>query len=98
MKSENEECQEFIELNLGNIEKLLTVTTYKIMEGIQLNRLQCLNILLQKLSEKPLKEKLKLIKMTISELLAAFNNEALVKDKAHLEILKNLAEIFLVSL
>jgi hypothetical protein len=39
LKSKNEECQEFIELNLGNIEKLLTVTTYKTMEGIQLNRL-----------------------------------------------------------
>lgn len=97
LKSENEECQEFVQLYLGNIEKILTKTTYKTIEGTQLNRLQCLNILLQKQQEKPLSEKMKLIKMSVSELLAAFNNEALVKDKAHLEILKSLTEIFVVS-
>lgn len=92
MMSENDGCVEFVESELDNVEKILTSTTYKVVEGTQVMRLACFNIVLEK---KPSVEvKSKIVKISISEVLASFNNEAVMKDGIAYNLLRTVAKLY----
>lgn len=92
MKSENEGCQEFVDSELSNIEKMLSTTTYKVVEGTQVMRLACFNIVLEKVPTVDTKRKL--VKISISEVLASFNNEAVMKDGIAYNLLRIVGKIY----
>lgn len=92
MMSENEGCQEFVMEELETIEKILTSTTYKVVEGTQVMRLACFNQLLEKKSTIVVKSKI--VKISISEALASFNNEAVIKDGIAYNLLRSVGKIY----
>lgn len=91
MTSENEGCVEFVGTELDNIEKILTSTTYKVMEGTQVMRLACFNQVLEKKSPEV---KSKIVKISISEVLASFNNEAVMKDGIAYNLLRSVGKLY----
>ena len=91
MTSENEGCQEFFVAELNNIEKILTSSTYKVVEGTQVMRLACFNIVIEK---KAVPVKSKIVKISISEVLASFNNEAVMKDGAAYNLLRAIGKLY----
>lgn len=92
MMSENEGCTEFVSMELDAIEKVLAGTTYKVVEGTQVMRLACFNILLEK--KESVNVKSKIVKISISEILASFNNEAVVKDGIAYNLLRTVGQIY----
>lgn len=94
MSAENEGCIEFVAAEINNIEKILTSSSYKVIEGTQVMRLACINLLLEKKQEVIDVTSSKMIKIAISEALAGFNNEAVIKDGIAYNLLRTVAKIF----
>lgn len=92
MMSENEGCMEFVASELDNVEKILTSTTYKVVEGTQVMRLACFNLVLEKKAAVEVKSKI--VKISISEVLASFNNEAVMKDGIAYNLLRTVAKLY----
>lgn len=92
MTSENEGCLEFVSTELDTIEKILSRTTYKVVEGTQVMRLACFNIVLEKTESVNVKSKI--VKLSISEVLASFNNEAVIKDGIAYNLLRTVGQIY----
>lgn len=92
MKSDNEGCQEFMESELENIEKLLTTTKYKTMDETLALRLSCFNLLLEKQSNISLKHKA--VKIALAEAVAGFNNERVAKKGISTDILKTVGKLY----
>jgi ribosomal RNA-processing protein 12 len=92
LSSENPGCIDFISSNLENIEKILSTTTYKVVEGTQVMRLSCFNSLMDKKASISMKEKI--VKIAMSEALASFNNEAVAKDGIAYNVLTTAAEVY----
>lgn len=92
MMSENEGCIEFVTSELENIEKILTSTTYKVVEGTQVMRLACFNLVLEKKGSVDVKAKI--VKISISEVLASFNNEAVIKDGIAYNLLRSVGKLY----
>lgn len=91
--SENEGCQDFVASELDNISNMLTRTTYKVVEGTQAMRLACFNIVIEK--KESVETKAKLVKISISEVLASFNNEAVMKDGIAFNLLRTVGKLFI---
>lgn len=92
MMSENEGCVDFVSSELENIEKILTSTTYKVIEGTQVMRLSCFYQVLEK---KPINDvSTKIVKLSISEVLASFSNEAVMKDGIAYNLLRSVGKIY----
>jgi ribosomal RNA-processing protein 12 len=94
MSAETEGCIDFVIAELNNIEKILSSSSYKVIEGTQVMRLACINLLLEKRHEIIDVDNSKIIKIAISEALAGFNNEAVVKDGIAYNLLRTVAKIF----
>lgn len=92
LMSENDGCTEFVSSELENIEKILTGSTYKVVEGTQVMRLACFNCVLEKKASVDIKGKL--VKISISEVLASFNNEAVMKDGIAYNLLRTVGKLF----
>lgn len=92
MISENEGCQEFVAAEIDNIEKILTSTTYKVVEGTQVTRLACFHILIE--TKDSVAVKSKIVSISISEVLASFNNEAVMKDGIAYNLLRTVGKLF----
>lgn len=92
MVSENDGCQEFVLAELGNIEKVLTSTNFKVSDDTQVARLTCFNIILEKKSKVEIKNKI--VKISISEVLASFNNETVVKDGIAYNLLRSVGKVY----
>lgn len=92
MQSENEGCVDFVSSELDNIEKILTSTTYKTVEGTQVMRLACFNVVLEKKAVVDVKSKI--VKISISELLAGFHNEAVIKDGIAFNLLRTVGKLY----
>jgi ribosomal RNA-processing protein 12 len=92
LSSDNDGCIDFVASELSNIEKILSSTTYKVIEGTQVMRLGCMNSILEKKDMIDLNNKF--IKIAISESLAGFNNEAVVKDGIAYNLLRTLGKLF----
>lgn len=92
MLSEYEGCQEFFDAELENIEKILISSTYKTVEGTQAMRLRCLNLLLDKMESVNITSKI--VKVSISEVLAGYNNEAVMKDGTAFSLIRTVGKIF----
>jgi ribosomal RNA-processing protein 12 len=93
LSSETEGCVDFVAAELGNIEKILTSSCYKVVEGTQVMRLACLNHVLEKRQEN-IDFESKMVKIAISEALAGFNNEAVVKDGIAYNLIRSVGKIF----
>lgn len=95
MASDNEGCVEFVSTELENIEKILTTSTYKVVEGTQVARLACFNLVIEK---KPaMNVKNKIVKISISEALASFNNEAVIGDGIAYNLLRTIGKLYEIA-
>lgn len=92
MISDNEGCQEFVISELDNIEKILTNSTYKVVEGTQVMRLACFNLVMEK--KESVNVKNKMVKISISEVLASFHNEAVLKDGIAYNLLRTVGKLY----
>ncbi|CRL05121.1 CLUMA_CG017972, isoform A [Clunio marinus] len=92
MKSENEGCLEFVDGHLNEIERILTKSTYKVAEATQVMRLSCLNGILEKKAFVDVKEKI--VKISITEVLSSFNNEAVMKDGIAFNLLRAIGKVY----
>jgi ribosomal RNA-processing protein 12 len=93
LASNTEGCVDFVAVELNNIEKILCSTCFKVVEGTQVMRLTCLNFLLEKRQENITTESI-VIKIAISEALASFHNEAVVKDGIAYNLIRTVGKIF----
>jgi ribosomal RNA-processing protein 12 len=92
MASENQGCIDFVANELDNIEKILTTSTYKVVEGTQVARLACFNLLLEKKGSVNVNNKI--VKISISEVLASFNNEAVMSDGIAYNLLRTVGKLY----
>ncbi|KAL7025273.1 hypothetical protein ACKWTF_013427 [Chironomus riparius] len=92
LSSENDGCTDFVAAELNNIEKILSSTSYKVIEGTQVMRLACINLVLEKKDAVGIANKI--IKTAISECIAGFNNEAVLKDGIAYNLLRTIGKIF----
>jgi ribosomal RNA-processing protein 12 len=92
MSSENEGCVDFVASELDNIEKILTTSTYKVVEGTQVARLACFNLVIEKKPSMSVKNKI--VKISISEALASFNNEAVIGDGIAYNLLRTVGKLY----
>lgn len=92
LRSRNEGCEEFVTAELNNIEKILSSTTYKVIEGTQVTRLACIDLVLQKKDCIGIGNKI--VKTGISESIAGFNNEAVLKDGIAYNLLRTIGSIY----
>lgn len=92
MSSEEEGCVEFVASELDNIEKILTTSTYKVVEGTQVSRLACFNLVIEKKPSMSVKNKI--VKISISEALASFNNEAVIGDGIAYNLLRTVGKLY----
>lgn len=97
MSSESDGCIEFVATELNNIEKILTSSSYKVIEGTQVMRLACINLLIEKKREVIEVESSKILKIGLSEALAGFNNEAVIKDGIAYNLLRTIAQLYVDS-
>lgn len=95
LTSENDGCVDFVSAELNNIEKILSSTSYKVIEGTQVMRLACINLVLEK--KESVNVNNKIIKTAISEALAGFNNEAVTKDGIAYNLIRTVGKIHLES-
>ncbi|KAG5671610.1 hypothetical protein PVAND_001803 [Polypedilum vanderplanki] len=92
LTSENDGCIDFVAAELNNIEKILSTTTYKVIEGTQVSRLSCINLVLEKKESIDINNKI--LKIAISEALAGFNNEAVMKDGIAYNLIRTIGKIY----
>lgn len=92
LQSENDGCIDFVAAEINNIEKILSTTTYKVIEGTQVSRLSCINLVLEKKESIDINNKI--LKIAISEALAGFNNEAVIKDGIAYNLIRTIGKIY----
>uniref|UniRef100_W4VRP4 Uncharacterized protein n=1 Tax=Corethrella appendiculata TaxID=1370023 RepID=W4VRP4_9DIPT len=92
LQSNNEGCCRFMELKLGNIQKLLLNSIiHKGLEGIQLYRLNCLNLLIDKQPEITVNNKL--VTKTLSEAVAAYHNDTVKSENLANHLIQKIGEM-----
>lgn len=92
LTSENPGCVDFVSTNFDTIERILSTTTYKIVEGTQVMRLSCFNSMMEKKQSISVKDKI--VKLSMCEALASFNNEAVLKDGIAYNLLRTAGKVY----